>query len=142
MKGLLRGRSVVALIGGLMVFSIVYAAAASLSVSSQNLSTGSATVASCDTDGVTTSYAVSYYATGGYYQVDTVTVGGIADACLNRDFSVTLAQSDNTLLATVSQADVAAWTTTSPDANTLDFNFSASHVNAASVGKIFVSISD
>jgi len=142
MKGLLRGRSVVALIGGLMVFSIVYAAAAALSVATEDLSAGSASVASCDTNGVTTSYAVSYYATGGYYQVDTVTVGGIADACLNQDFSVTLAQSDDSLLATVSQADVAAWTTTSADANTLDFDFSADHVNAAAVGQIFVAISD
>jgi len=48
-----RKRALLAAAAGLALFSIVFAVAASLNVSSATLGAGTATVASCDTDGVT-----------------------------------------------------------------------------------------
>jgi hypothetical protein len=134
-------RPVAALIGGLMVFSLVYAVAASLNVTSTDLAAGTDTVAACDANGVTTSYAVAYDATSGRYEVTTVTVGGIADACSGQDFSVTLG-AGSTELATEAQNDVSSWTTTSADANTLAFDFSGDDVAASAVTAVYVSVSD
>jgi hypothetical protein len=134
-------RLLAALIGGIMVFSLVYAVAASLNVTSTDLAAGTDTVAGCDANGVTTSYAVAYDGTSGRYEVSSVTVGGIADLCLGQDFSVTLA-AGTTSLGTVAQADVSSWTTTSTDANTLALNFSSADVSAAAVTAVFVSASD
>ena len=130
-----------ALIGGIMVFSLVYAVAASLNVTSTDLAAGTDAVAACDTNGMTTSFAVAYDATSGRYEVTTVTVGGVADACSGQDFSVTLG-AGTTELATEAQADVGSWTTTSTDANTLDFDFSGDDVSAAAVTAVYVSVSD
>ena len=134
-------RPIAALIGGLMVFALVYAVAASLSVTSTDLAAGNATVAACDANGVTTSYAVAYDAASARYEVSTVTVGGIADACLGQDFSVTLG-AGSTELGTVAQSDVGSWTTTSTNANTLAFSFTSADVAASAVTAVYVSVSD
>ena len=60
----MRKRLLIALAVGSAVFAGAYAMAASLPVSSTRLGSGDAVVTSCDTDGVTTSYTVSYSATG------------------------------------------------------------------------------
>ena len=134
-------RSLLAVVGGAMVFSLVYAAAASLTVTSTDMAAGTATVAACDGNGVSTSFTVAFDVTDLRYEVSTVTVGGIADACLGQDFSVTLGNG-STGLATQASADVASWTTTSTDANTLNVSFSGSNVAASAVTAVYVSISD
>jgi hypothetical protein len=132
-----------ALATGLIVFAVAYTAAASLSVSSTNLAAGNVTVAACDLDGVSAAYDVSWNATAGEYTVDTVNVAGIAAACVDQDFSVTLVDNGGDAIATVDQADVASGQFTGSGDNLgLAFDFSSDGVGAAAVFGIYTSISD
>ena len=70
----MKRRIITALLVGTSVFGAVIGLAASLTVGSDQLGSGSATVSSCDTDGVTTSY--TYNAAGG---ISAVVVDGIQD---------------------------------------------------------------
>jgi hypothetical protein len=70
----LKKRIITALLVGTGVFGAVIGLAASLTVNSDQLGSGSAAVSSCDSDGVTTSY--TYNALGG---VSAVVVDGIQD---------------------------------------------------------------
>jgi hypothetical protein len=84
-------RKLLALLAAFVVFGSVLAMAASLGgVTGGALGADSAAVASCDTDGVTTTYATSYDAAAGEYVVTSVTVGGIANACDGRGIGVTM----------------------------------------------------
>jgi hypothetical protein len=56
------------------------------------------TVASCDTDGVTTSYATSWDATNKRYSVSSVTVGGANDACDGETVSLSITDASGTQL--------------------------------------------
>ena len=83
-KRLLAGIAAAGIIGG-----GVYGFAASLgTVDSDNLGAGNSIVASCDTDGITVDYTTSY-ATG-TYNVDSVTLGGVAANCEGETIKVTL----------------------------------------------------
>ena len=73
----MKKRLITALLVATGVFGAVVGLAASLGVTSDQLGSGSATVSSCDTDGVTTSY--TYNAAGG---VSAVVVDGIQDGGL------------------------------------------------------------
>lgn len=99
-------RTLLALLGGVLTFAVVVGMAASLGgISSANLGADDTVVASCDTDGVTTSYTSVYNTTGtAGYKVDDVTVGGINDACDGDSMTVTLTGASNTELGTVTQA--------------------------------------
>jgi hypothetical protein len=89
--------------GGLALFGGVVASAASLGgLTSSNLGANNTVVASCDTDGVTISYANAYDATAGAYKVGSVTVGGIAAGCAGQVLNVTLKGSTGTSLAATS----------------------------------------
>jgi len=142
---LLHHRALAAVFGGVMAFSAAYAVAASLSVTSTDLAAGNVAVAACDTDGVSTSYAVSYDAATAAYVVDTATVSGIADACFDQDFSVSLVGAAG-LLATSDQADVAStsFSGTTTDDRSLAFSFTSAspRVESADVTGIHVSVSD
>ncbi len=133
-------RWVLSAIGGLLVFSTVYAFAATLNVTSNNLSSGTQTLASCDTDGVNASYTVVYDSGIPGYKVDDLTVSGVAGACDGKDFSVTLGDSSNVALGTVSPA--AATLSGTGDTRILTFDFVSSNVSAATVQKVFVTITD
>ena len=89
-EGTLRRRGLLAAAVGVCVFAAVLASAASLSVNGGDLGAGNDLVASCDTDGVSTSFVTTY--TGGTgYTVTSVTVSGIdAVACDGENISVTL----------------------------------------------------
>ena len=87
----MRRRTVLALIVSLMVFSSLYAMAASLGgITSDSVGADSAVVASCDTNGVTTAYVTGWDATDERYEITSVTVGGVADTCDGRTLSVNL----------------------------------------------------
>ena len=73
----MKKRIITALLVGTSVFGAVIGLAASLTVGSDQLGSGSAAVSSCDTDGVTTSF--TYNALGG---VSAVVVDGIQDGSL------------------------------------------------------------
>jgi hypothetical protein len=97
-----------------VVFGAVFAVAASLTVTSDSLGSGSAAVSSCDGNGVSVSYTVTYDAASATYEVTSVTVGGIADsACDGRTVSVALANSSNGSLGSGSATNTA-------DADTAD----------------------
>lgn len=117
-------RTILALLGGILAFALIAGAAASLGgITSGDLGADDATVASCDTDGVTTSYTSAYSATGtAGYKVGDVTVGGIADTCDGQTMTVTLTGAADAELGTITQAvPVAAATFT----NVLDFSSEA-----------------
>jgi len=130
-----RQRLVIAAMVGIMVFATVFAVAASLSITATSLGAGTATVASCDTNGVTTSFETTYSATAAGYQVTTVHVAGIATpGCDGLTMKVTLIGAADASLAerTVTLA--------TPAANPTDLNFTADNVLAASVVKISIVI--
>jgi hypothetical protein len=84
-------RTILAILAGLLVFASVFALAASLGgITSGKVGADNTVVASCDTDGVTTSYATSWDATNKRYGVSSVTVSGVNDACDGETLSVSL----------------------------------------------------
>jgi hypothetical protein len=121
-----------ALTAATVVASVVGASAASLGgLTSARLGAGDATVAACDSDGMTISYTVS-----GANLVTGATVGGIADpACEGGVLTVVLTGSTGSLVAT------SAATTIPTDAGTTDSSLtvgvspqpSASTVHGASI---------
>lgn len=131
-----RRRALIALIVGIMVFAIVFAVAASLSVTSSSLGAGTGTVASCDTNGVATSFDTTYDAAAVGYEVTTVHVTGIATpGCDGLTMKVTLVGAGDASLAeqTVTLA--------TPAASPTDLTFSGDNVLAALVLKVSVVIS-
>jgi hypothetical protein len=90
----MRKRTILALLASLAVFCSLYVMAATLGgITSDKVGADSATVASCDTDGVTTSYATSWDATDKRYEITSVTVAGVADTCDGRTLNVSLTDS-------------------------------------------------
>ena len=99
-----RRRPVLGLTLAAIAFATVFAFAASLTVASDTLGAGNSVVASCDTDGVTTSYATEYDSSLGY-KVTSVTVSdlglnaGITNgACAGKAIKVELTGSSDTAL--------------------------------------------
>lgn len=81
------------------VYAVTVALAASLGgLTPANLGADGGAVASCDTDGVSADYSVTFDDGLGAYAVDTVTVSGIADACDGQTLHVTLADSSGNAL--------------------------------------------
>ncbi len=93
----MRKRTLLAILAGLLVFAGVFAMAASLGgITSGNVGADNTAVASCDTDGVTSSYATAWDATDKRYEVTSTTVGGVNDACDGQTLSVSLTDSSGT----------------------------------------------
>jgi hypothetical protein len=88
------------------------AVAASLGgVTADNLGADSSVVASCDTDGVTTSYTVTYDSTDARDEVTAIVVGGVAAGCVGQTVTVTLTDSGDAVLDTSSAAATSPNTT-------------------------------
>ena len=87
----MRKRTMIAILAGLLVFASVFAMAASLGgITSNDVGADNTAVASCDTNGVTTAYVTGWDATDKRYEVTSVTVGGVNDACDGDNLSVSL----------------------------------------------------
>jgi hypothetical protein len=131
-------RVLAGLLAGAMAFSVVVGMAASLGgITTGGLGADDAVVASCDTNGVTTSYTTSY-GTGGTpgYHVGNVVVGGIADTCDGDNLAVSLTGSGGTSLGEQSATvPTGAGTSTT-------VSFAASNVLAESVTGVHVVIAD
>jgi hypothetical protein len=85
----MKKKLIIGLIGATAVFAAVFGAAASLGgITTEDLGADNTSVVSCDTDGVTTSYAVAYDGTAGGYKVSSVTVSGIASTCEGQKLNV------------------------------------------------------
>jgi hypothetical protein len=130
-----RKRIIIAFIVGMTVFSMVFAVAASLNVTASSLGAGTATVASCDTDGVAAGFDTTYSVAAVGYKVTTVHITGIATpGCDGRTMKVTLIGAADASLAeqTVTLA--------TPAADPTNMSFSADNVLASAVLKISVVI--
>jgi hypothetical protein len=126
---------IVALAVGVTVFCTVFAVAASLNVTASSLGAGTATVASCDTDGVVASFDTAYSATAAGYKVTVVHIAGISTpSCDGRTMKVTLIGAADASLA---EQTVTIGT---PAADPTNLTFSADNVLAASVLRISVVI--
>ena len=98
-------RTIAGVVAGVTVFGAVFASAASLGgITSGNVSADNAVVASCDTDGVTTAYTTSWDGTDDRYEVTSVTVSGIANACDGRTLNLSLTDASNNQIGTGSVA--------------------------------------
>jgi hypothetical protein len=99
-------RTLLALLGGVLAFAVVVGMAASLGgINSDDLGADDSVVASCDTNGVTSSYTTVYNTTTtAGFKVDDVTIGGIDDACDGQSMTITLTGAANASLGTVTQA--------------------------------------
>jgi hypothetical protein len=87
-------RTIIAIAAALAGFTGIYAMAASLGgITSAKVSSDNVAVTACDTDGVTTSYSTGWDATDERYEVTSVTVGGVADACDGQTLTVSLTDS-------------------------------------------------
>lgn len=87
-------RVLLAILAGLVIFAGVSALAASLGgITSDKVGADNTTVASCDTDGVSTSYATAWDATDKRYEVTSVTVSGVNDACDGQTLNVSMTDS-------------------------------------------------
>jgi hypothetical protein len=131
-----RKRLLIAALVGISVFAIVFAVAASLTVTASTLGAGTGTVASCDTNGVATSFDTSYSSSASGYKVTTVHVTGIATpGCDGLTMKVTLIGALDASLAEQTA------TLATPAADPTNLNFSADNVLAAAVLKVSVVIS-
>lgn len=90
---------------GLTLFGTALGSAASLGgISADGLGADDTIVASCDTDGVITSYTTAYNTTGSAgYKVATVTVGGLNNACDGDTIEVRLTGSSDSSLEAVNK---------------------------------------
>ncbi len=98
-------RTLLAVLGGVLAFALVVGAAASLGgITSTSLGANDSVVASCDTNGVTSSYSTVYNtATSAGFKVNDVTIGGIADTCDGLSMTITLSGAADSSLGSVTQ---------------------------------------
>jgi len=132
-------RTASAIVIGAVVFSAVYALAASLGVSSQTLGAGNSSVSACQSGTLTATYATAYDAAIPGYKVGVVTVTGLDTVsgtnCANKAFKVTLTGPG------ASNASLAQITGTTPGSGTsFTADFTSSSVPAASATGVHVVI--
>lgn len=98
-------RLVFGLLFGVTMFGAVMGSAASLGgITAEGLGADDTIIASCDTDGVTTSYTTAYNTTGSAgYKVATVSVAGLANACDGKAIEVRLTGAASASLESVSK---------------------------------------
>lgn len=99
----------VALAVGVAVFAAVFASAATLGLTSDNLGADDKVVASCD-NGITITYQTSYSATNGTYKIDSVTLNDVDAGCSGETIKVTISGAANASLTEVTQTATASAT--------------------------------
>jgi hypothetical protein len=98
-------RVTIATLVALVVFAGVFAMAASLGgITSSKVGADNTAVTSCDTDGVATSYATAWDATDERYEITSVTVSNVDDACDGQTLSVSLTDSTGAQIGSGSMA--------------------------------------
>jgi len=86
-----------------VAFGSFVAMAASLGgITAEDLGADDSAVASCDTDGVTTSYTIVYDAVDARDEITETIVGGVAAGCAGQTITVTLTNSADAVLDTAS----------------------------------------
>lgn len=89
--------------GGAAAAAVVASAASIGSVNSTDLAAGVSSVTPCDNDGVDVTYTTEYNAGTEAYDVTTVTLSGVAAACVGQRVQITLSDGTNS----IDEADVA-----------------------------------
>lgn len=98
-------RTGIAVLAALLVFGGVLAMAASLGgITSSKVGADNAAVTACDTDGVSTSYTSAWDASDERYEISSVTVSGVADACDGQTLAVSLTDSTGAQIGSGSTA--------------------------------------
>ncbi|MEM7285810.1 MAG: hypothetical protein AAF480_05615 [Actinomycetota bacterium] len=98
----------IAAIAAIVAFGGFLAMAATLGgITADNLGADSSVIASCDTDGVTTSYTVAYDATDARDEITAVVVAGVDAACAGQTLTVTLTNGSDVQLDQTSVTAVA-----------------------------------
>ena len=93
-------KKVLAVIAAVGVFGALTASAATLGgLNSVALGADQTVVASCDSDGVALAYTNAYDAATNAYQTTAVTLSGIASACANSTFQLTLSDGSTSLVS-------------------------------------------
>ncbi len=106
----MKKRTLIAALAAMIVFGSVYAFAASLTgVSTALVGADNSAVASCDTNGVSTSYTSSWDTTDKRYEITSVTVSGIAAPCIGQVVNVSVNDSADASLG-VGSATLASGT--------------------------------
>ena len=101
----MKKRTGIAVLAALLVFGGVLAMAASLGgITSTEVGADNTALASCDTNGVSTTYTTAWDGTDDRYEISTVTVSGVADACDGQTLSVSLTDASNNQIGSGSVA--------------------------------------
>jgi hypothetical protein len=101
LKALMKKKTLFAFVLALTIFGAVYGFAATLSLNTNQLSAGNATVASCQSTTPMASYTVAYDTTITAYKVASVVVTSLDAACATKAVSVTLTGTAGALLQTI-----------------------------------------
>ena len=97
----MKKRFSIAVLAGLLVFAAVFAMAATLGgITTSAVGSDDAVVAACDANGVSVSYATGWDTGDNRYEVTSVTVGGVADACDGQTLSVSLTNTSGAQIGT------------------------------------------
>ena len=103
LKALAKKKTLFAFVLALTIFGAVYGFAATLNLSTNQLSSGNATVASCQASGTPTgTYTIAYDSSISDYKVSGVTVTGLDTNCANKTVSVTLTGAAGANLGSIS----------------------------------------
>ncbi len=100
-----------ALAGGVAVFGLIFALAASLNFTSDSLGAGNAVVAACQAGVMNAQYAHTYTAATPGYTTGIVTITGLTAPCYSLPFKVTLYGAAGASLGEVTGTTPAAGTT-------------------------------
>lgn len=129
-------KTLIKALAGVTVFGAVIASASTLGgLTPDKMAAEDATVAACDTNGITTSQTSAWDATDKRYEVTGLTVKGVADTCDGQTIKVTLTNATGG--ASLSEATLVVPTSAAVD-HALTFTTPAS---TEDVGSVHVNIS-
>lgn len=115
---------IAAVVAGVAMVGAMAMAASLGGITSDNLGADSSVIASCDTDGVTTTFTVAYDAVDARDEVTVVTVDGVAAGCAGQTMTITLTDSGDAVLdsatATAVSGSNAVSTSSPPDAELVE----------------------
>jgi hypothetical protein len=104
LKALMKKKTLFAFVLALTIFGAVYGFAATLNLSTNQLSAGNAAVASCQATTPVASYSVLYDSTLVGYKVGTVTVTSLDATCATKAISITFTGAAGANLLTLTGA--------------------------------------
>ncbi|MCP5027229.1 MAG: hypothetical protein GY929_13195 [Actinomycetia bacterium] len=115
---------IAAMVAGVAMVGAMAMAASLGGITSDNLGADSSVIASCDTDGVTTTFTVAYDATDTRDEITAVTVAGVDAGCAGQAMTITLTDGSGAVLdsasAVAASGSNVVSTSTPPDAELVE----------------------